>query len=84
MRLKLVKQSTTFDFFGRWKVWLGISTVMMVLAFASFILLGLNFGIDFRGGTTIRSESTQPVNIGIYRDAMTPLELGDISITEVF
>ena len=84
MRLKLVKQSTTFDFSGRWKVWLGISTVMMVLAFASFILLGLNFGIDFRGGTTIRSESTQPVNIGIYRDAMTPLELGDISITEVF
>ena len=84
MRLKLVKQSTTFDFFGRWKVWLGISTVMMVLAFASFILLGLNFGIDFRGGTTIRTESTQPVNIGIYRDAMTPLELGDISITEVF
>ena len=84
MRLKLVKQSTTFDFFGRWNVWLGISTVMMVLAFASFILLGLNFGIDFRGGTTIRSESTQPVNIGIYRDAMTPLELGDISITEVF
>jgi len=84
MRLKLVKQSTNFDFFGRWKVWLGISTVMMVLAFASFILLGLNFGIDFRGGTTIRSESTQPVNIGIYRDAMTPLELGDISITEVF
>jgi len=84
MRLKLVKQSTTFDFFGRWKIWLGISTVMMVLAFASFILLGLNFGIDFRGGTTIRTESTQPVNIGIYRDAMTPLELGDISITEVF
>jgi preprotein translocase subunit SecF len=84
MRLKLVKQTTTFDFFGRWKVWLGISTVMMVLAFASFILLGLNFGIDFRGGTTIRTESTQPVNIGIYRDAMTPLELGDISITEVF
>ena len=84
MRLKLVKQSTTFDFFGRWKIWLGISTVMMGLAFASFILLGLNFGIDFRGGTTIRTESTQPVNIGIYRDAMTPLELGDISITEVF
>lgn len=84
MRLKLVKQSTNFDFFGRWKIWLGISTVMMVLAFASFILLGLNFGIDFRGGTTIRTESTQPVNIGIYRDAMTPLELGDISITEVF
>ena len=84
MRLKLVKQNTAFDFFGRWKLWLGTSMVLMVLAFASFVVQGLNFGIDFRGGTTIRTQSTQPVDIGIYRDAMTPLGLGDISITEVF
>ena len=84
MRLKLVKQNTAFDFFGHWKLWLGTSMVLMVLAFASFVVQGLNFGIDFRGGTTIRTQSTQPVDIGIYRDAMTPLGLGDISITEVF
>lgn len=84
MRLKLVKQNTTFDFFSRWKLWLGISAVMVVVGFASFAIQGLNFGIDFRGGTTVRTESTQPVDIGIYRDAITPLELGDITITEVF
>jgi len=84
MRLKLVKQNTNFDFFSRWKLWLGISAVMVVVGFASFAIQGLNFGIDFRGGTTIRTESTQPVDIGIYRDAITPLELGDITITEVF
>ena len=84
MRLRLVKQNTNFDFFNRWKLWLGISGLMMVIAFASFMIQGLNFGIDFRGGTTIRTESTQPVDIGVYREALTPLELGDISITEVF
>ncbi len=84
MRLKLVKQNTSFDFFSRWKLWLGISALMMVVGFASFAIQGLNFGIDFRGGTTVRTESTQPVDIGIYRDAMAVLELGDISITEVF
>lgn len=84
MRLKLVRQDTSFDFFSRWKLWLGISALMMVVAFASFMIQGLNFGIDFRGGTTIRTESAQPVDIGIYRDAMAPLQLGDISITEVF
>ncbi|GFE52353.1 protein translocase subunit SecF [Roseobacter cerasinus] len=84
MRLRLVKQGTNFDFFKRWKLWLGISGLMMVVAFASFMIQGLNFGIDFRGGTTIRTESPLPVDIGIYRDAMTPLELGDVSITEVF
>ncbi len=84
MRLKLIKQGTTYDFFSRWKIWLGISALLVILGFVSFAIQGLNFGIDFRGGTTIRTESTQAVDIGVYRDAMTLLELGDISITEVF
>lgn len=84
MRLKLVPQNTSFDFFNRWKVWLGISALMMVVAFTSFMLQGLNFGIDFRGGTTIRTQSTQEIDIGAYRDAIAPLELGDVTITEIF
>jgi len=84
MRLKMIRDNTSFDFFGRWKLWLGISALMVVIGFASFAIQGLNFGIDFRGGTTIRTQSTQPIDIGVYRDAMTPLELGDITITEVF
>ncbi|NOD91887.1 protein translocase subunit SecF [Ruegeria sp. HKCCD4884] len=84
MRLKLVPQNTSFDFFSRWKIWLGISGLMMVVAFASFMLQGLNFGIDFRGGTTIRTESAQPIDVGLYRDAIAPLELGDVTITEIF
>lgn len=84
MRLRLVKQNTNFDFFKRWKLWLGISGLMMVVAFASFMIQGLNFGIDFRGGTTIRTESPMPVEIGVYRQAIDQLGLGDVSITEVF
>ena len=84
MRLKLVPEGTSVDFFKRWKIWLGVSALMMVVGFASFMLQGLNFGIDFRGGTTIRTESTEAIDVGVYRDAMSPLELGDISITEVF
>ncbi|MCL4105328.1 UNVERIFIED_CONTAM: hypothetical protein GTU68_055459 [Idotea baltica] len=56
----------------------------MVLAFVSFILQGLNYGIDFRGGTTIRTESSTPVDDAAYRAALTPLGLGDISIIKVF
>ncbi|CAD0185211.1 preprotein translocase subunit SecF [Ruegeria sp. THAF57] len=84
MRLKLVPQNTSFDFFSRWKIWLGISGLMMVVAFTSFMLQGLNFGIDFRGGTTIRTQSAQEIDVGAYRDAIAPLELGDVTITEIF
>ena len=84
MRLRLVPDETQFNFFGRWKLWLGISAVMVVIGFTSFLVQGLNYGIDFRGGTTIRTESAQPVDVGVYRDAVATLGLGDISITEVF
>ena len=84
MRLKLVPQETAFDFFSKWKLWLGISALLMIVGFASFLVQGLNFGIDFRGGTTIRTESTQAVDVGAYRAAMTALDLGDVTITEVF
>ena len=46
--------------------------------------MGLNFGIDFKGGTTIRAESTVAVDVAAYRAAIEPLGLGDISIAEVF
>ena len=84
MRLRLVPKETSFDFFGKWKIWVGFSALLMVLSVASFLMLGLNFGIDFRGGTTIRTESSQPVVVGDYRKAIEPLGLGDVSITEVF
>lgn len=82
--LRLVPEITNWDFFKRWRLSLGLSAVLIVIAGGSFLLQGLNYGIDFRGGTTIRTEAPQPVDIGLYRDAIQPLQLGDVSITEVF
>jgi preprotein translocase subunit SecD len=57
---------------------------MILVALGSFAIQGLSFGIDFKGGTTIRTQSAEPVDVGQYRDAVGSLGLGDISITEVF
>ena len=84
MRLRLVKQHTTFNFFKDWKIWIGISAVLVILSIGSTVTMGLNFGIDFKGGTTIRAESTIAVDVAAYRAAIEPLGLGDISIAEVF
>ena len=84
MRLKLVPQDTAINFLGSWRYTFGASVVAMVLALMAFLMIGLNFGIDFRGGTSIRTEASQPVDVGAYRDAITPLGLGDVAISEVF
>ena len=82
--LRIVPEQTNINFFRYWKVFFFGSVGMMVVSVVVFFLLGLNFGIDFRGGTTIRSESAQPLDVGAYRTAIAPLGLGDVSIAEVF
>ncbi len=83
-RLKMVPSKTNIDFFRYAKVTFGISAILVVLSIVAALTMGLNFGIDFRGGTTIRTESVKKVDIGEYRKALKPLDLGDVSITEVF
>ena len=84
MRLRLVPDNTKIDFFGYARATFGASVVLLIASVIAFLVMGLNFGIDFRGGTTIRTESVQVVDVGAYRAAIDPLNLGDVTITEVF
>ena len=84
MRLRLVPDETHIDFFKARRVTFGTSVVLMILSIVCWAMMGLNFGIDFRGGTTIRTQSESAVTVGDYREAIAPLQLGDVSISEVF
>jgi len=84
MRLKLVRSETNFDFFSKLRLWVGLSLVLLILSLGSVLTQGLNYGIDFLGGTTIRTQSTQAVDVGAYRDSLSVMDLGDVSISEIF
>ena len=84
MRLKLVPKETKFNFFDSLRFWLGLSAFLIIVACGSLFTQSLNFGIDFLGGTSIRTQSTKAVDVGIYRNALRSLDVGDINITEVF
>ena len=84
MRLRLAPEKTNFDFFRFQWLTFGGSMILMVVALAFWAFVGLNFGIDFKGGTSIRTESTVDVDVGVYRQALSGLEIGDVTIAEVF
>jgi len=84
MRLRLVPKNLAWNFFGRSKLWMSISAVLVLASILSAFVIGMNFGIDFKGGTTIRTQSAQPVDVGAYRSAIDTLGLGDVSIAEIF
>ena len=84
MRMRLVPDDTKINFFKHAKVTFGGSIVLLIASLVVFLTMGLNFGIDFKGGTTIRTQSENAVDVGAYRAAIAPLDLGDVTITEVF
>lgn len=83
-RLRLVPVKTNIDFFKLQWITFGASVVAVVASLLAVAIMGLNFGVDFKGGTTIRTESTLEVDVGVYRQALSGLDLGDVSITQVF
>ncbi|MFV0335420.1 MAG: protein translocase subunit SecF [Tropicimonas sp.] len=84
MRLKLVPDNLNWNYFKYRRLTFGASTLGTIGSVVLFFVIGLNFGIDFLGGTTIRTESPRAVDVGAYRQAIAPIGLGDVSITQVY
>jgi preprotein translocase subunit SecF len=83
-RFKLAPDNPGWDFF-RWQwITFGGSIFLSAMSVVVWAFMGLNYGIDFKGGTTIRTESSLAVDVGQYRQVLEVLPLGDVSITEVF
>jgi len=83
-RFRLAPEKTNVDFFKYQWLTFGGSMMMAVVSIVAWMAMGLNFGIDFRGGTTIRTEAVEIVDVGAYRAALSGLGLGDVAITEIF
>ena len=58
-----------------------VSTLLITASLILLIFKGLNFGIDFKGGTLIelRSSDTK-INVTTLRDKFNQMNLGDISV----
>ncbi|MDB4838694.1 protein translocase subunit SecF [Amylibacter sp.] len=84
MRLKLVPDNIKMNFFQSTRLTFGASVLAMIISIFLFFFNGLNLGIDFLGGTTIRTDAQTSVDVAAYRAALKPLDLGDVTVTEIF
>jgi preprotein translocase subunit SecF len=65
-----------FNFIGRSKFVVIISTVFIITGIIFFILRGFNFGIDFLGGNLMEVQFKQNISITELRDSMSKLGYG--------
>jgi preprotein translocase subunit SecF len=75
---ELVPPGLRFDFLGKAKLWIAMSVLFILIGLGSILWRqGLNLGIDFTGGTLVQLRFSQPVDLGIIREVLGTLDLGD-------
>ena len=65
--MQILKDKLSIDFMGKRNIALILSSVLLVLAVGSLLTRGLNFGIDFTGGTLIEVGYQGPADLGEIR-----------------
>jgi preprotein translocase subunit SecF len=81
--LRIVPDNTKFDFMRFRRISFPISALLSILAISLYFFHGLNFGIDFIGGTLIEVQTkTGPADLGKMRSTIDGLKLGDFQLQQ--
>ena len=75
--MQIFKKPTKIDFMGKRKLAMVISLLLIGISIGSLAVRGLNFGLDFTGGTLIEVGYAQPVDLQEVRSALDKVGLDD-------
>lgn len=80
--LRFTPEETHIRFMWLRRFTLPLSAFLAVLSIVLFFAVGLNLGIDFRGGSLIEIRTEGPADIAELRQSIGELGLGDVQIQE--
>ncbi|MBF0143397.1 MAG: protein translocase subunit SecF [Magnetococcales bacterium] len=80
--MEFFRRKTHIDFVGIRYYAFALSGAMILASLVSLFWQGLNYGIDFSGGTLVQLRFDSPAPVKEIRGALAGLELGDVVIQE--
>jgi preprotein translocase subunit SecF len=81
--LRIVPDDTKFDFMRFRRISFPVSALMSILAISLYFFHGLNFGIDFKGGTLMEVRTTSgAADISNMRATLGTLNLGEVQLQQ--
>ncbi|MEM1398192.1 MAG: protein translocase subunit SecF [Pseudomonadota bacterium] len=81
--IKLVPDKTSIPFTSVRFIAAIMSIVLVIGSIAAVATIGLNFGVDFRGGVTLEVSDDEPIDLSTVRNAVNALGLGEAKIQEI-
>jgi len=75
--MQFLNKTTTFDFLGKRRLTWIFSAVAIVISIVAIVTRGLNFGIDFTGGTLVEVGYNAPVEVEAVRSALETADFDD-------
>ena len=82
MGLQLIAPDINIDFVGKRFFFVAVSTVINLAAILLLIFVGLNYGVDFVGGSVVQLKFDQPTSAERIRTALGSLDLGDVTVQD--
>jgi len=81
--LRIVPDNTKFDFMRFRRISFPVSALMSMVAISLYFFHGLNFGIDFKGGTLIEVQNKAgPADLASTRSTLSTLGLGEVQLQQ--
>lgn len=74
---RFTRGETTIDFVGRRRTFLVISLTLIAISLGALALRGLNLGLEFTGGISVRADNVTGAGIEDYRSAIRDAGLPD-------
>jgi preprotein translocase subunit SecF len=82
MSLQFIKPDIDLDFVGKRHFFVALSTAINVAAIVLLLSVGLNYGVDFAGGSVVQVRFSHDTGADAIRDALAPLKVGEITVQD--
>lgn len=80
--MEIFKTNVIYDFMGKRLPFLGLSSILFIASIVLLLTKGLNFGIDFAGGTIVQVKYEQAAPIEKIRETLKTTKYGNSVITK--